>query len=290
MSRGPNSAYARACSWLFVPATRPERIPGACASGAHAVIVDLEDAVAPRHKHDTRAQLASALSGDEGGDERLVLRINAADTPWFDDDLAFAAQQPGIAGIVVPKAESVEVLQHIAARAPTLALLPLIETARGIAAAERLARHAGVVRLLFGSIDFRLDLDLGDDDESLLYFRSQLVLASRCAGCASPVDGVTVTLNDDAVLRADTARARRLGFGAKLCIHPRQVSVVNNGFRPADEEVAWAQQVLALGEAGEGVAVIDGRMVDRPVVEQARRLLARHEAMKDVHAGERGGE
>ena len=279
------NACATACSWLFVPATRPERIPKALDCGAHMVIVDLEDAVAPNDKRAARTQLASALSAER----RVVLRINAADTPWFDDDLAFAAQQPGVAGVVVSKSESVDVLQHIAACAPRLALLPLIETARGIAVAETLALHAGVVRLLFGSIDFRLDLDLGDDDESLLYFRSHLVLASRRAGRAAPVDGVSLSLDDDAALRADTARARRLGFGAKLCIHPRQVGVVNHGFCPTPEEVAWAQRVVALAEQGDAVAVMDGRMVDRPVIEQARRVLARQAAMKDAHArGERG--
>lgn len=288
MSAAPEavSAFASASSWLFVPATRPDRIARARDSGAHAVIVDLEDAVAPRDKSAARAQLASALSGDE----RIALRINAAGTPWFDDDLAFAAGQPGIAGIVVSKSESVDVLRDIAVRAPRLALLPLIETARGMAVADTLAAQAGVVRLLFGSIDFRLDLDLGDEDESLLYFRSRLVLASRCAGRAAPVDGVTVVINDEATLQADTARARRLGFGGKLCIHPRQVSVVNSGFQPNPEDVAWAQRVVALGAESEGVAVIDERMVDRPVVEQARRVLARHEAMKDMVEGERAGE
>jgi citrate lyase subunit beta / citryl-CoA lyase len=249
---------AAACSWLFVPATRPKRIPGATASGAQAVIVDLEDAVAPADKAAARSRLAEVLRADTAA----VLRINAAGTPWFDDDIAFAAQQPGIIAIVVPKAESVQTLQHIAAGAAGLALLPLIETARGIAAAEALASAAGVVRLLLG--------------EALLHFRSHLVLASKLAGRASPVDGITTAIDDESALRADTARARRLGFGGKLCIHPRQVAIVNTGWRPTPEELAWAQRVVAIAE--QGVAVLDGRMVDRPVIEQARRTLARHAA------------
>jgi citrate lyase subunit beta / citryl-CoA lyase len=263
---------AAACSWLFVPATRPKRIPGATASGAQAVIVDLEDAVAPADKAAARSRLAEVLRADTAA----VLRINAAGTPWFDDDIAFAAQQPGIIAIVVPKAESVQTLQHIAAGAAGLALLPLIETARGIAAAEALASAAGVVRLLLGTLDLRLDLDLGEDDEALLHFRSHLVLASKLAGRASPVDGITTAIDDESALRADTARARRLGFGGKLCIHPRQVAIVNTGWRPTPEELAWAQRVVAIAE--QGVAVLDGRMVDRPVIEQARRTLARHAA------------
>jgi citrate lyase subunit beta/citryl-CoA lyase len=132
----------------------------------------------------------------------------------------------------------------------------------------------GVARLAFGSIDFQFDLGIEGDDEELLYFRSMLVLASRVAGLTAPIDGVTVALDDDAKLHADTLRARRFGFGAKLCIHPRQVASVNAGFRPTAVEVAWATRVLAAAREANGAAVaVDGKMVDRPVILRAQRIV-----------------
>lgn len=262
-------------SWLFVPASRPERIAKARNSGAHAVIVDLEDAVPPDDKPAARAAAAAALAAGAP----LLVRINAAGTPWFEDDVRMVAAASGIAGIVLPKAEDPATLDHIAAALPGLVVMPLIETARGLADAQRLACHASTGRLLFGSLDFCLDLGLdaaGEDD--LLYFRSRLVLASRLAGRPPPVDGVTTTIDDAEALAADVARARRQGFGGKLCIHPVQIAAVNGGFAPAAGTVAWARRVVAAADReGGGAVVLDGCMVDRPVVERARRVLMSHE-------------
>src|SRR5262249_13186984 len=116
-----------------------------------------------------------------------------------------------------------------------------------------------------------------DDDAALLMFRSQLVLISRLAGLAPPVDGVTTTIDDSAAVQRDTTRARKLGFGAKLCIHPRQVPLVNRGFGPSAEEVAWAHRVLSAAEhARGGAAAVDGKMIDRPVILRAQAIV--HEA------------
>lgn len=258
-------------SYLFVPADRPGRVDKALQSGADAVIVDLEDAVAPSDKPQARDGLAQWLATAATG--AVVVRVNAAQTPWFADDLRLCAH-PAVQAIVVPKAEDAALLGAVAAGAPGKAVLPLIETAAGFDAVRRLAGVPGVTRLLFGSIDFQADLGIEGDDDALLHFRSGLVLASRLAGLAAPVDGVTTALDDDATIDRDTARARRLGFGAKLCIHPKQVAAVNRGFLPGAAELDWARRVLAAAEASGGAAVaVDGKMVDAPVLLRARRLI-----------------
>jgi citrate lyase subunit beta/citryl-CoA lyase len=259
---------AVARSYLFVPGNRPERFGKACAAGADAVIIDLEDAVAPQDKAAARAAVAAWLSARQP----VLIRVNAVDTPWFDDDIALCAH-PGVAGVVLPKAECAEQLAVLRA-AGAAALYPLVETARGIAQANALAAAPAVQRLLFGAIDFQLDMGIEDDGEALLPFRSQLVLASRLAGVAPPVDGVTVALDDAGQLRRETLRARRLGFGGKLCIHPRQVVPVNACFAPTAEEIAWAQRILDAAAGAHGAAVaVDGKMVDRPVLLRAQRII-----------------
>lgn len=262
-------------SYLFVPADRPERIAKALASGADAVIVDLEDAVAPQAKADARAALAQWLeSANLAPAVPLLVRINAPGTAWFDADLALCGRSATIGGVMCPKAERVTDLDTVRRAAPGRALIPLIETAEGFDNLRALAGAAGVQRLAFGSIDFQLDLGIGGDGAELLFFRSQLVLASRLASRAAPIDGVTTALDDDAPVARDAQAARRLGFGAKLCIHPRQVAAVHAGFTPRDEEVEWARRVLAAVERSGGAAVaVDGKMVDRPVLLRARAVL-----------------
>lgn len=270
------AAAALPRSYLFVPASRPERIGKARQSGADAVIVDLEDAVEPSAKPAARAalaQAADALAGAVPG--TLWLRINALDTAHAADDLhllaALRSQGFGI-GAMVPKAGDAAALQALPPEVPVLAL---IETAHGLGQAHRLGEVPTVQRLAFGSIDYALDLGGLDpaDHEALRHARSTLVWASRCAELPPPVDGVTPAIDDEAALAADSAEARRLGFAARLCIHPRQVAAVHAALAPTAEERAWAERVVAA--AGEGGAVqLDGRMVDRPVLLRAQRLLA----------------
>lgn len=254
-------------SYLFVPGNRPERFDKACAAGAGAVIIDLEDAVEAAEKLAARAMVKAWLSIAQP----VFIRVNSADTEWFRDDVALCGM-PGVAGIVLPKAERTEDIAFAAGANTALSILPLIESAQGFAKLRALAQAPQVRRLLFGAIDFQLDLGIEGDDDALLYFRSQLVLESRLAGLDAPVDGVTVAIDDADQLLADTRRARRLGFGAKLCIHPRQVSHVNQCFRPSAEEIAWAEKVLAAAAHGGAVAV-DGKMVDRPVLRKAQEIL-----------------
>jgi citrate lyase subunit beta/citryl-CoA lyase len=181
---------------------------------------------------------------------------------------------PGVAGIVLPKAERVDDICLVAEGAAATSILPLIESAQGFWNAYALAQSPAVQRLVFGSIDFQVDLGINGENEELLYFRSQLVLVSRLAGLQAPVDGVSTALDDPGQIRTDTLRGRRLGFGAKLCIHPGQVAHVNECFRPSREEVAWAKRVMEAASTAKGAAVaVDGRMVDRPVILKAQEVL-----------------
>jgi citrate lyase subunit beta/citryl-CoA lyase len=279
-------------SYLFVPADRPERIDKALASGADAVIVDLEDAVAPGSKGAARQALVSWLEQRGGGpavtdapqphseparQPALLVRVNATSTAWFEDDL-HACAHPAIQGLVLPKAEHADELARVTAALPGKALLPLVETAAGMDGARALAGAPGVQRLIFGSLDFQVDLDIEEDEaeDALLHFRSHLVWMSRLGGIAAPVDGVTTNLQDPAATAADARRARALGFGAKLCIHPRQVQAVHEAFMPSADQLDWARRVLAAAQAAGGSAVaVDGKMVDAPVLLRARALLER---------------
>lgn len=251
---------------LFVPGNRPERFAKAAASGADCVIIDLEDAVAPEDK--AMAREAAARARPEG--VPLLVRVNAAGTPWHGEDLAALAASP--AGIILPKAEETSALAVIrAAIGPGRALVALVESARGLAAARDLARAS--TRLAFGSIDFAADLGCAHTREALLAARSELVLASRLAGIAAPLDGVTAAIGDDALTEADSRHAADLGFGGKLLIHPRQVAAALRGFAPSSAEVEWARSVLAAG--GAGAVAVDGMMIDAPVRIRAERILAR---------------
>lgn len=258
-------------TWLFVPGDRPDRFAKAASSGADAVVLDLEDAVAPAEKDQAREQVCRWLTHSGSG----WVRVNAATTPWHAADVAALADCPGLLGLVVPKAEDPHVLSDLALRLPAdTALVALVETALGVHRAVELASGAAD-RLAFGSIDFAGDIGADGSWDSLLHARSGLVLASRVGGVAPPVDGVTTAIGDPARLASDVAAARGLGFTGKLCIHPGQVEAVRAGFAPGADEVAWAERVLsAVGDA-EGAVAVDGAMVDRPVVERARAILRR---------------
>ncbi len=262
-------------SYLYVPGNRPDRFDKALASGADAVIVDLEDAVPPAEKITARQALASWLTATK----RVVVRVNAETTEWFNDDLAICAS-PGVSAIILPKAENVGEAVIALCRARNIALLPLIETALGMSKINAIAALPGVRHLMFGTIDFQFELGIDGDGDELLAFRSQLVLASRLAGIAAPIDGPCTSWEDSALLASDCARAKRLGFGGKFCIHPKQVAAVNAAFSPSDTEIAWAQRVIDAAQRSGGAAVaVDGRMIDRPVILKAEQIAAKAEAL-----------
>jgi citrate lyase subunit beta/citryl-CoA lyase len=267
-------------SYLFVPGNRPERFEKARAAGADAVILDLEDAVGPDDKPAARTAVLAAVSG--GASDGAVasgyawVRVNSSDTSWFNDDIAALVEHPGVAGIMLPKAETREQIEAVLARAHArLSILPIVETARGFANLAGLCAAPRVSRIVFGTLDFQIDLGIDGDNEELHLFRSQIVLSSRLAGLGAPVDGVSTTITDMEQIEADARRGRRFGFGGKLCIHPKQIDAVHRAYAWSDAEQAWAQRVLAAIEASHGAAVaVDGKMVDMPVILKARRIVA----------------
>lgn len=200
-----------------------------------------------------------------------MIRVNGADTEWFDADRQLAGH-PGCLGVMLPKAAATDVVDLIAADAP---VVPLIETATGVLAMSEVSRAAGVARLALGTVDLALDLDLPKDGPVFDTIRLQMTIASRAAGIAAPIDGVTTAFRDDTAATAAMWAARTLGFAAKLCIHPRQIGAVEAALRPGPDELQRARRIVAADDAaGGGAASVDGVMVDRPVAERARRLLA----------------
>jgi citrate lyase subunit beta/citryl-CoA lyase len=270
-------AAAEAVTALFVPGDRPERFMKAAASGAGVVIIDLEDAVAPDAKDAALSAALAALAPGIGSPVRALVRVNPGGSRQHDAEvtalLSAAVPGSGLLGIVVPKAEDAGALSRLRMNMPEhLALVPLVESAAGMVNALELARVPGVTRLALGAIDFALDINADGGDRFLDHARAHLVLASRAAGIAAPLDSPSTEIRDAGKV-ADSARlARNFGFGGKLCIHPVQLAAVHGAFAPSQADVEWALSVI--GAEG-GAAQVNGQMIDRPVTERAKRILQR---------------
>ncbi|MFS4437783.1 HpcH/HpaI aldolase/citrate lyase family protein [Paracoccaceae bacterium GXU_MW_L88] len=256
---------------LFVPANRPERFEKATLSGADAVILDLEDAVPADAKDTARAALRTDFT-----DLPVIVRINALGTPANAMDIE-AVIALGPDAVILPKSETAAAVRSVA-HSVSVPVIALIETATGLANARQIAAAPGVHRLAFGSVDFCADLGCDHLREGLLPARSELVLASKLAGIAAPIDGVTVQLDDLSISHDDAAHARSLGMTGKLCIHPKQIAAVKRAFAPSEADIAWAQKVLA---SGDGAVMVDGAMVDEPVRQRARGILANAENTRE---------
>ena len=269
---------AEARSFLFVPGNRPERFAKAVGSGADAVVLDVEDAVPPGAKAMARTAIEAAWPELHALAVPLVVRINSPALAEGQADLNWLARLPGLTGVMVPKVETAATLAQVRAMLPAAPLLPLIESATGWAVLPQIAAANGVLRLVVGHIDFVADtgMQCARDEAELAPLRFAVAMWTRIHRLAPAVDGVTTAIQDDELLREDTCRAVRYGFGAKLCIHPRQVPLVHAALAPSSDELDWAHRVVAADAAANGAAVqLDGRMVDAPVVLHARRLLAR---------------
>ncbi|CAN7248061.1 HpcH/HpaI aldolase/citrate lyase family protein [Variovorax paradoxus] len=256
-------------SLLFVPGDRPERFDKAAASGAHEVVLDLEDAVAPAAKAGARDRVAAWLTDGHAA----FVRINAAQTEWHADDLRMLQRVPS-ASVMLAKADAAS-LARTAQALPGRRIIALLETVAGFMDLPALVRVPGLERIAFGSVDFATESGVADEGEALTAVRVQIALHASHAGLPAPVDGVSVHFTDVDAIRADALRSRQLGFGGKLCIHPRQVAEVNAAFRPTSEDAEWARAVIAAFEASRGAATsVDGQMIDKPVVDRARRIVA----------------
>ena len=268
---------AHATTLLFVPGDRPERFAKAVASGADLVILDLEDAVANHRKADALAHVVAALTSAHadipGGTLRAVVRVNA---DQLSNDVAWLGSvndggRKGLLGIMLPKAEDPESIAQLVTAMRGVPVIPLIETARGLVNANKIAAVPGVARLAFGAVDFARDLD-ATDPVVFDVARAQIVIASRAAGLAAPIDSPCVSIDEAVIVEAEAVRAARFGFTGKMCIHPSQIAPVNAGFAPTAAQVAWAERVVSLEG---GATSLDGEMVDKPIVDRAKRILER---------------
>ncbi|WP_233342886.1 CoA ester lyase [Burkholderia cepacia] len=257
-------------SFLFVPGSKPERFDKAFSSNADAVIIDLEDAVSPEQKDQARNAVTDWVTANR----RVIVRVNGRGTPWFERD-ALLGRLPGVAGIILPKAESAaDVTTLVSLVKAKIRVFPLIESAQGLWNAIEIAKAPFVQKLLFGTLDFMVDMNMELANEELNTFRVQLAMASRVAGIGAPIDGVTTCLEDTEHVKRDALNGKRWGFSGKLCIHPRQVEVVNQCYVSSETEIAWAQRVIDASRDAMGAAVsVDGKMVDRPLVLHAQRIL-----------------
>ncbi len=274
-------------SILFVPGTRPDRLAKAMASGADAIVCDLEDAVDPSRKAEARDAVRAWLGTPPSSGAARFVRINGPASAWIDDDLAWLRDLSGsIDAVVLPKTESAGDVERVAAIAPSGRVIPLLETARGIVRAAAIAgASATIPAILFGAEDLTAELGIPRTLEGaeIHFARSQVVLAAATIGCDA-IDAVFVDLTSPDHLRDDAVRARALGFRGKMAIHPDQVAVINEVFSPSADEVARARRLVDADEAararGDGVYRVDDRMVDAPVIARARRVLALANALK----------
>ncbi|MDR5781102.1 CoA ester lyase [Caballeronia sp. LZ065] len=257
-------------SYLFVPGNRPDRFSKALQSGAHEIIFDLEDAVPAGKKEEAREAVIRWLDTNRSG----IVRINAADTEWYEDDVRALSAFHEIR-VLLPKANRAA-LDHTAGAMPDHRLIGLVETVSGYLALRDMAGGRGLERLAFGSVDFATDSGINDTNEAMTAIRTQIVLESRAAGLASPLDGVTVDFADAERNHMESLRARDFGFGGKMCIHPLQVTAVNAAFQPSPAEIEWARRVVAAAdESGGAATAVDGTMIDKPMIERAHGVVRR---------------
>jgi len=267
--QSPRDAMSDPRTYLFVPATRLDRVDKAWASGSDAVIVDLEDAV---HPDDKPTALANVVTAEFA--RALHVRINARTTPFHDADLSALVDLTSLAGVVVPMVESPSDVAEVADALPAgTEVIALVETPLGLRRIDEILATPHLTRVAFGSTDYCTALGVERSAEVLAHPRSILAVAACAAGLPAPIDGPHLAIDDDAGLRDDVIDARRLGLRSKLCVHPRQVAIVSEILRPSAFDLHRARELLAAAEeAGGGVFRWEGMMVDEPVLVAAREI------------------
>jgi citrate lyase subunit beta / citryl-CoA lyase len=269
-------------SVLYLPASNDRALAKAAELPADALILDLEDAVAPDDKSTARSRLPLILAERRYGTREVVVRVNGLDTPWGEDDLRTLATV-GADALLLPKIDGPDGIRAVAERleqagAPTgLALWSMLETPSGVLNAAAIAGHPRVQVLVMGNEDLAkaLRVDASGERGGLLHAMSHCVLAARASG-REILDGVYTTLNDEAGLQKVCEQGRALGFDGKTLIHPRQIDTANRVFGPSPETIEQARRIVDAWDraSGRGVIVVDGRMIERLHVTEARRLLA----------------
>lgn len=270
-------------SLLFAPAVRPDFLVKLPKSGADGVVIDCEDATPANAKAQGRANAREVAPRIAGEGSLVFVRVNAVPSPWFErdiDDGLCAA----LSGIVVPKLDRLDDVERAAvaldrAGLPDLKIVAGLETALGVADARPLLEHPRIAAAYFGAEDFVADMGgvRTPGNQEVLYARSQVALAGRLAG-VSVLDQVVTEFRNTEAFAREVREARELGYQGKLCIHPAQVALANEGFLPSEQEVDFARRLLAAYEeaTSRGVAAIDfeGQMVDEPLANRARQVLA----------------
>ncbi len=282
-------------SLLFVPGSNPRALEKARALPADGLIFDLEDAVAPMAKEEARTAVMAALAAGGYGGRELVLRVNALDTPWGHADLAAAATMP-IDAVLLPKVENADRVRLAAALLDALGAPPeravwcMLETPLGILDARPIAAASPrLAALVLGSSDLTKDLHAAHtrDRLPLLTALQLALLAARAYGLAA-LDGVHLDLSDDEGFALACRQGRELGFDGKTLIHPKQIEEANTAFAPSAEEVAWSRRIIAAyaeaERSGQGVVLVDGKLVENLHIDNARRVVAVAEAIAQVAA------
>ncbi|MBF0658748.1 CoA ester lyase [Psychrobacter sp. NG25] len=262
-------------TWLFVPATRIDRVAKAFASGADAVIVDLEDAVAPESKADAREALQQYH--DSAGYQPIWVRVNKAGREEFFKDIVLCQKMPNLAGVLLAKAEQVADIESVY-QLTNLPVIALIESAIGLYQIDSMAKAVGLAAFSYGFLDLcndlRVQVDTPAADIIANQIRYQLILTSKVHQLAAPIDTVYPDFNDEIGLSARVNLWSQMGMSGMLCIHPKQVAVVKQALQPTDEALSFAQRVVEEYErSGQAVFEIDGQMADAPVIESSRQLL-----------------
>ncbi|MDQ4115106.1 MAG: CoA ester lyase [Actinomycetota bacterium] len=272
-------------SMLFMPADKPSMARKIPMIAPDLAVLDLEDAVAMDAKAAARDVLAETLAETvanravRGGSIAIAVRVNEVDSPWFADDLALArdagGSEGGRIGVVVPKVESASTVDRVRAALGDVLLVAGLESGLGVADARAIL-GAGVDGCFFGAEDYVVDVGgrRTSAGAEVLYARSQVLLAAAITGSFA-IDQAIVAIHDDDLFRADATRGREIGYGGKICLHPRQVELAHELFSPSPAEVEHARRVIEVAETGGGVGTVDGVMVDHVHVRQARAVLAR---------------
>lgn len=255
---------------LFVPGDHPGRFTRAASSDADEIVIDLEDAVAPEAKATARNNAREWRSAGGHG----VIRINGPGSDWYEDDICALSDRPS--AVMVPKVTTAAQVEDLMTRLPAGSrVIPIFETAASVLDARAICAVCGVARAAFGNGDLATELGIDYANQAgLAYSRSAIVLASAASRIPPPLDGVTTAIDDEQTLTADTVHAAMLGFTGKLCIHPRQVSVIHRALTPSADELRWAHSVLGVAK-GASPMLIEGQMIDRPIVNRARMLINR---------------
>jgi len=266
-------------AWLFVPGDSGRKIEKAFGTAAQAIILDLEDGVAPAAKRQARETVLttlSQLSQETRAAKKIVLRCNAVSSLFFPEDLKLAGHLK-VDTLMVPKCEGARDIEAVLQVLPEVTIVPLIESARGVVRLEEIVRAATCIRrVAFGAVDFALDLDVDwtREGDERRFAMGQLVLLSRALDLDAPLGAVFPVTDDREAFLSDVRMEKRFGFSGKMTIHPRQIEWLVEANQLTPEELAWSRQVVeAFEAAGTGAIQVDGRLVDLPVYRNARRRL-----------------